>query len=65
MDFLFDLPAASAVLPVAHQPIDANQNPSLYGPDIPNPPQPTKLIDANQNPTMLGPDIPNPPPPSK
>ncbi len=65
MDFLFDLPAATAVLPVTHLLMDTNPAPHIAGNDVPNPPPPPKLIAENPAPNVAGTDVPNPPPPPK
>lgn len=38
MDYLFDLPAASAVIPVQHSVADSPQNPTFFGDNIKDPP---------------------------
>lgn len=68
MEFLFDLPHASAVLPVLELVTDLNQAPAVVGGNIKVPPPPPKFsfeIDTSEAPMVSGDIVKNPPPPPK
>ncbi len=67
MEFLFDLPHASAVLPVLEHVINLSEPPAAMGDTIKDPPPPkfSFEIDLTEAPSVVGDTIKDPPPPPK